>query len=83
VFETEIAAVSEEAQKITGVFSSGNQQDFVNTGIHESLDRVIHHRLVVDWQQMLVRHSRERIQPASRATRKHNAFHIGSPVYKN
>jgi hypothetical protein len=36
--------------------------------VHESLDGVIHHRLVVDEKQVLIRDFRQWFEPAARAT---------------
>jgi hypothetical protein len=54
--QSKIFSVPQEPQEISGAASSGNDQDVVYSGIHQYLQRVIDHRLVIDRQQMFVRH---------------------------
>ncbi len=54
MLETEILAIAEKPEKIAGIFAAGDQQYFFDTGVDESLDGVIHHRLIVDRQQVFV-----------------------------
>ncbi len=48
VLEAELLAVGEETQEVAGVASAGDDQNFLDTGIHERLDWIENHRPVVD-----------------------------------
>ena len=68
MLQPKIAAVSQQAEKISGIFSARDEKDFFDSRIHERLDGVIHHWLVINGQEMLVRDPREWIQPTARST---------------
>ena len=75
VLQTEMLAIGQQAQKITRVLAPGHHQDVANPRIHQRLDGVIDHRLVVDRQQVLVGDLGQRKQPASRTPRQYDALH--------
>src|SRR5215213_9929668 len=54
MFETERFPVTEEAQELARGAATCDNHDVSDTRIHEGLNRVIDHRLVIDWQQMFV-----------------------------
>ena len=68
-------AVGQQAQKVAGIPAAGDDQDVLYPGVHQRLDRVIDHRLVVDRQQMFVGDLGEREQSASGASGQHDTFH--------
>ena len=68
-------AVAEQAQEFPGVASPGDQQNVLDPRIHQRLNGVVDHRLVVHGQQMLVGDPCERIQPAAGSACEHDAFH--------
>jgi hypothetical protein len=54
VFQPEFPAVGEQPEEVSGIPAAGDHQDLANPGIHQGLDGVINHGLVVDRQQVLV-----------------------------
>ena len=78
MLQPEIAAIPKQAQEVARVLPAGDQQNFMDSGIHKRLNRVIHHGLVIDGQQVFIRDARKRIQPAARSARKHHTFHLCS-----
>src|SRR4029077_2746696 len=78
MLQIEVAAVAEQAQKIAGIFAARDEENFLNAGIHECLDGIIHHRLVIDRKQVLVSDAREWVEPASRSASEHDALHLFS-----
>jgi hypothetical protein len=68
VLQVKIASIAKETEKISGVVPAGDQQNFRDARVHESLDGVIHHRLVVYGKQVLVRDFRQWFEPTARAT---------------
>ena len=75
VLQAELLAVGQQAQKIAGIPAAGDDQDVLDPGIHQSLDRVVDHRPVVDRQQMFVGDFGEREQTASRASGQYDTLH--------
>ena len=69
MFEPERFAVAEQTQEVAGRIAACNDHDVVNTRIHESLNRVIDHRLVENRQQMFVCDGGQRTQSRPQATR--------------
>ncbi len=67
MFQAEITSIAEKTQKISRVFPACHQENFLNACVDESLDRVIHHRLVVHRKQVLICDPRQRIEPAARS----------------
>ena len=46
MLQSEIAPVTQQAQKVAGIFSASNEKDFLNSRIYKSLDGVIHLSLI-------------------------------------
>jgi hypothetical protein len=54
VLEAELFPIRQEAEKIAGVASSGNDHDVGYPGFDKRLDREVNHRPVVNRQQVLI-----------------------------
>ena len=54
VFQPEFPAVGQQPQEVPGIAAPCHHHDLLDAGVHQGLDGVINHRLVVDRQQMLV-----------------------------
>ena len=78
VSEPELLAIGKQAQEITRVLSASNQQDVADSGVHQGLDRVKDHGLVVDGKQVFVGDLGQGEQTASGSTGEHNTFHVSS-----
>ena len=78
VSEPELLAIGEQAQKIARVSPAGHQQDIADSGVHQGLDRVKDHGLVVDRKQVFVGDLGQREQTASGSSGEHNTFHVSS-----
>ena len=76
VLQPEVAAIAQQAQEIAGILAAGDQQDFLDPRVHQSLDGVIHHGLVVDRKQMLIGDAGQRIEPAAGSACKDDTFHL-------
>ncbi len=75
MLQAELLAVGQQAQKIAGIPAAGHDQDVPDARIHQRLDRVVNHRLVVNRQQMLVGDFGQGKQPAARAAGENDALH--------
>src|SRR6516164_3991953 len=75
MFQAELFTVSQEAQEIARIASAGHDQNLLNPRIHQSLNRIVDHRPVVNRQQMLVSNLGEREKTASRTASQYDAFH--------
>lgn len=71
-------AVPEQALEVGQVRRRGDDQDVPNARQHEGAKRVVDHGLVVDRQQLLGGHERERIQAGAGPAGEDNAFHINT-----
>lgn len=69
-------AVPEQALEVGQVGRRGDDQDVPNARQHEGGQRVVDHGLVVDRQQLLGGHERERVQAGAGPAGEDNAFHI-------
>lgn len=69
-------AVPEQALEIGEVRRRGDDQDVPDARQHEGAKRVVDHGLVVDRQQLLGGHERERVQAGSGPAGEDNAFHV-------
>ena len=65
MLQRRIFPICQQPQKIAGIASAGDQQDLLDARIHQRLDRIVDHRLVVNRQQMLVRDFGQRKQTAA------------------
>ena len=70
-----LAAVPQQGLKTRGVGGGGDDQDVLDARQHEGGQRVVDHGLVVDRQQLLGGHERERIQAGAGPAGEDDAFH--------
>ena len=68
-------AVPEQALEVGQVGRGGDDQDVPDARQHERGQRVVDHGLVVDRQQLLGGHERERVQAGAGPAGEDNAFH--------
>lgn len=73
-------AVPEEALEVGEVRRRGDDQDVPDSRQHEGGQRVVDHGLVVDRQQLLGGHERERVQARAGPAGEDDAFHIIRPL---
>ncbi len=76
VLEPEALAIGQQPQKVPRVLPACDHHDIGDAGIDERLDRIKDHRLVINGKQVLVGDFGERKQPAARASRKYDTFHM-------
>ena len=69
-------AVPEQALEVGQVGRRGDDQDVPDARQHEGGQRVVDHGLVVDRQQLLGGHERERVQACAGPAGEDNAFHV-------
>ena len=68
-------AVPEQALEVGEVRRRGDDQDVADARQHEGAKRVVDHGLVVDRQQLLGGHERERVQAGAGPAGEDDAFH--------
>lgn len=68
-------AVPEQALEVGQVGRRGDDQDVADARQHEGAKRVVDHGLVVDRQQLLGGHERERVQAGAGTAGEDDAFH--------
>lgn len=73
-------AVPEQALEVGEVGRRGDDQDVPDARQHEGGQRVVDHGLVVDRQQLLGGHERERVQARAGPAGEDDAFHIIRPL---
>lgn len=73
-------AVPEQALEVGKVRRRGDDQDVPDARQHEGAKRVVDHGLVVDRQQLLGGHERERVQARAGPAGEDDAFHIIRPL---
>ena len=73
-------AVPEQALEVGEVRRRGDDQDVPDARQHEGGQRVVDHGLVVDRQQLLGGHERERVQARAGPAGEDDAFHIIRPL---
>ena len=73
-------AVPEQALEVGEVRRRGDDQDVADARQHEGAERVVDHGLVVDRQQLLGGHERERVQARAGPAGEDDAFHIIRPL---
>ena len=73
-------AVPEQALEVGQVRRRGDDQDVPDARQHECAERVVDHGLVVDRQQLLGGHERERVQAGAGPAGEDDAFHIIRPL---
>ena len=69
-------AVPEQALEVGQVRRRGDDQDVPDASQHEGGQRVVDHGLVVDRQQLLGGHERERVQARAGPAGEDDAFHV-------
>lgn len=69
-------AVPEQALEVGEVGRRGDDQDVPDARQHEGGQRVVDHGLVVDRQQLLGGHERERVQAGAGPAGEDDAFHV-------
>ena len=72
--------VPEQALEVGEVGRRGDDQDVPDARQHEGGQRVIDHGLVVDRQQLLGGHERERVQARAGPAGEDDAFHMNCPL---
>ena len=72
-------AVPEQALEVGQVGRGGDDQDVTDARQHEGGQRVVDHGLVVDRQQLLGGHERERVQAGAGPAGEDDAFHNITP----
>ena len=72
-------AVPEQALEVGQVGRRGDDQDVADARQHEGAERVVDHGLVVDRQQLLGGHERERVQAGAGPAGEDDAFHMNCP----
>ena len=72
-------AVAEQALEVGQVGRRGDDQDVADARQHEGAERVVDHGLVVDRQQLLGGHERERVQARAGPAGEDDAFHNITP----
>ena len=72
-------AVPEQALEVGEVGRRGDDQDVPDARQHEGAERVVDHGLVVDRQQLLGGHERERVQACAGPAGEDDAFHNITP----
>ena len=73
-------AVPEQALEVGQIGRRGDDQDVPDARQHEGGQRVVDHGLVVDRQQLLGGHERERVQARAGSAGEDDAFHIIRPL---
>ena len=73
-------AVPEQALEVGQVGRRGDDQDVPDARQHEGGQRVVDHGLVVDRQQLLGGHERERVQARAGPAGEDDAFHMNCPL---
>lgn len=73
--DAEVGAVAQQALEVGQVRRRRDDEDVSDARHHEDRERVVDHGLVVDRQQLLAGHERERVQARARAAGKDDAFH--------
>src|SRR5207248_9849147 len=78
LLQPEILSVTQQPQEVSRIVASRNDENVLDSRIHQCLKRVIEHRLVVHRQQVLVRYPGQWTQPRPRSTRQNHTLHRAS-----
>lgn len=73
--DAEVGTVAQQALEVGQVRRRRDDEDVADARHHEDGKRVVDHGLVVDRQQLLAGHERERVQARARAAGEDDAFH--------
>ena len=71
----EIIAVPKQAPERRQVFRGRYDENLADSRQHQCRDGIIHHRLVIDGQQLLAHAFGDGVEARSASTRQHNSFH--------
>ena len=74
--DAELAPVAEQALEARRIVRRGDDEDVADAREHERRERVVDHGLVVDRQQLLGGHERERVQARAGPAGEDDAFHV-------
>ena len=74
--QPELRSVAEQPLKALPLVRRRDDQDLADTRQHESGERVVHHRLVVDGQELLADGPRQGMKSGARSSREDDAFEI-------
>ena len=77
--DAEVGTVAQQTLEVGQVRRRRDDEDVADARHHEDRKRVVDHGLVVDRQQLLAGHERERVQARARAAREDDAFHETIP----
>ena len=77
--QSDFRAVPEQALESADVARSADDEDVPNACEHQRGQRVVHHRLVVDRQELLADHTRQRVEACTRPAGQDDAFHRDNP----
>jgi len=69
-----LAAVAQQLLKARRVLRRADDQHVADARQHQSAQRVVNHRLVINGQQLLADRQRGRVQPGAGAARQDDAF---------
>lgn len=72
----EVRAIPQQSLEVGEVRRGGDDQDVPYPRQHEGGERVVDHRLVIDRQQLLAGHARQRVQARARTAGEDDALHI-------
>ena len=78
--DPELAAVAQQPPELPRVLGRGDDEDVADPRQHERRQRVVDHRLVEHWHQLLARGQRQRPQPGAAATGQDDALHRAIPA---
>jgi hypothetical protein len=78
MFEAEFPPVLQEPQEIARVVPARNDHDIRDSGLYQARDRIVDHRPIKDWQQMLVGDPGHRHQTASETSGQYDPLHASS-----
>ncbi len=77
--DAEVGTVAQQTLEVGQVRRRRDDEDVADTRHHEDGKRVVDDGLVVDRQQLLAGHERERVQARARSAREDDAFHETIP----
>jgi hypothetical protein len=75
VAHTEMPAVPKHSQEVTRMGTTSHDHDLVNASLHQRLNRIIDHRLVVNRQEVLVGREGQRVEPRPESSRENDPLH--------
>ena len=79
--QTPLRTIAEQFAKQRRVVRCRDNENLANARQHEGGERVIHHRLIVDRQQLFGNHLGHRVEPGTRSAGQNDAFAIHSAAF--